>query len=936
LVEFGVLGPVEFRVAGRSVDLGPGKQRGVLAALLVDAGRVVTGERLIDRVWGDSPPADVRSVVYTHVSRIRRLLAGVGVDATVVELCRRSGGYVLQVEPERVDLRRFRRLVAEARGVGEVAETAAMYRRALGLWRGDACADLSGVWFEGLRAALDGERRSTLADCVDAELVLGRHAELLPELSAWRAAHPLDERLAAQAMLAAYRSGRQAEALACYDQVRCGLADEVGVDPGPDLQRLYQRMLHADPALTVVARPAVAPVDVPAETRAVPAQLPHDAAGFVGRTEHLKELDGLLGSETTAVVISAIAGTAGVGKTALAVHWAHLVADRFPDGQLYVNLRGFDPTGSPMTPAEAVRGFLDAMQVPAQRIPVGLDGQVALYRSHLVGKRLLVVLDNARDAEQVRPLLPGGSGCLVVVTSRHQLPGLIAADGAHPLALDLLTPAEARLLLTRRLGPDRVCAEPRAVEDIITACAWLPLALAIVAARAATHPQFPLAALAEELRKAGGGLDAFTGEDPATDIRAVFSWSYRALSGPAARLFRLLGLHPGADFGTPAAASLAGIPIAATRPLLAELTRAHLLEEHSPGRYTFHDLLRAYATEQTHIVDADDQRDAAVHRMLDHYLHTARAAAILLDPDRDPITLAAPQPTVVLVEIAEHTQAMAWFTTEYPALLAAVDVAAGTGFDTHTWQLAWALTDFQDRRGHWHDWVTTQQAAMAAARRLADQPVLARCHRILAIAYTQVGRLDDAHRHLRQSLDLFDAAGDRVRQAHTHHSIAKVWEKQGRTTEALHHDRQALDLYRAAGHRNGQASTLNSVGWYHGQLGDYRQALSTCQQALTMFQGLGDDFGQAATWDSIGCAHHHLAQHAQALSCYQKALDLFRHLGDRYNEASTLTNLGDTHHAAGNARAARDSWQRALTILDHLDHPDADAVRAKLHALPSV
>jgi DNA-binding SARP family transcriptional activator len=375
LVEFGVLGSIELRVGGRSVDLGPAKQRGVLAALLIDAGRVVPGDTLIDRIWGDCPPAEVRSVVYTHISRIRRLLSGVEVDTAVVQLCRRPGGYLLQVEPERVDLHRFRRLVADARAIGDAEEAAAGYRRALGLWRGDACAALSGTWFDLTREALDRERLAALADCFDAELVLGRHTELLPELSALRAAHPLDERLAGQAMLAAYRGGRQAEALECYEQMRRRLADELGVDPGTDLQQLYQRMLRADPALTAQPQPVVEPVGVRVETRPVPAQLPHDAAGFIGRTEHLKELDALLSSETTAVVISAIAGTAGVGKTALAVHWAHLVADRFPDGQLYVNLRGFDPTGSPMTPTDAVRVFLDALRVPTERIPLGWTGR---------------------------------------------------------------------------------------------------------------------------------------------------------------------------------------------------------------------------------------------------------------------------------------------------------------------------------------------------------------------------------------------------------------------------------------------------------------------------------------------------------------------------------------------------------------------------------
>jgi tetratricopeptide (TPR) repeat protein len=634
------------------------------------------------------------------------------------------------------------------------------------------------------------------------------------------------------------------------------------------------------------------------------------------------------------VVITAIGGTAGIGKTALVVHWAHRVADRFPDGQLYVNLRGYDPGGQVMDPAEAVRRFLDALGVPPERIPADLDAQAALYRSHLSGRRMLIVLDNARDTAQVRPLLPGASTCLVLVTSRNQLAGLVAADGAHPITLDVLTPGEARELLARRLGATRVAAEPEAVEEIITCCVRLPLALAIVAARASAQPHVPLHFLAGELRDTGGRLTALsTTDDPYTDVRAVFSWSYHALSPDAARLFRLLGLHPGPDLAVPAAASLARLPASGVRPLLAELTRASLLAEHVPGRYTFHDLLRAYATDLTHSIDPDQPRRAATHRMLDHYLHTAYTADRLLDPARDPITLTPPQPGVTPEHPADYQQALAWFTAEHAVLLAAVDHAAATGFDAHTWQLAWTLVTFLYRRGHWHDWAAAGRVAVAAAGRLADPTAQAHAHRNLANAYTRLGRFDDAHAQLRHALDLYHQAGDQVGQAHTHFNLSRLWERQGRPAQALDHARQALDLYRATGHQNGQADALNAVGWYHVLLGEHRQALTYCQQALTLHQELGDRYGQAATWDSLGYAHHHLSHHTPAITCYQRALGLYRDLGDRYNEATILTHLGDTHHAAGNPTAARDAWQQALTILDELDHPDAEQVRAKLATL---
>jgi tetratricopeptide (TPR) repeat protein len=675
---------------------------------------------------------------------------------------------------------------------------------------------------------------------------------------------------------------------------------------------------------------------VSADARAVPRQLPAAVAHFAGRSGELAVLTGLLRGRADVggtVAISALGGTAGVGKTALAVYWAHQVADRFPDGQLYVSLRGFDPAGTVLDPAEAVRRFLDALGVPVERIPADADAQAALYRSELAGRRMLVVLDNARDTAQVRPLLPGAPTCLVLVTSRNQLSGLVAADAAHPITLDLFTPGEAHQLLARRLGPDRLAAEPEAVEEIITCCARLPLALAIVAARAATQSHLPLHTLASELRGAGARLDTLTTDDPATEVRAVFSWSYHALTAEAARLFRLLGLQPGPDISVAAAASLAALSLSRARALLVDLAEAHLIVEPAPGRYTLHDLLRAYATEQANATDTDHERHAATYRMLDHYLHTAHTAARLLGPHRDPLTLTPPQPGSTPEHPADHQQALAWFAAEHPVLLAAVNHAAATGFDTHTWQLAWTLTDFLNRRGHWHDWAATQQAAVTAAGQLADPAVQAGAYRLLALSYIRLGRLDDAHTQLRHAIDLCRQAGDLAGQAHTHLNLGEVRERQGRHREALDHARQALELYRATGHQRGQAMALSDLGWSHALLGEHQQALTCCQEALTLHQELDDRHGQAATWDSLGYAHHHLGQHTQAIACYQQALDLFRDLGNRYHEAATLTHLGDTHHAIGDPAAARDAWQQALAILDQLDHPDAEQVRAKLAAL---
>jgi tetratricopeptide (TPR) repeat protein len=557
-----------------------------------------------------------------------------------------------------------------------------------------------------------------------------------------------------------------------------------------------------------------------------------------------------------------------------------------------------------------------------------------LYRSLLAGRRVLVVLDNARDAEQVRPLLPGTSTALVVVTSRNQLTSLIAVDGAQPLTLDLLAADEARDLLARRVGADRVAAEPAAVEQIITCCVRLPLALTIAAARA-EQSGFPLATLAVEMDKATGRLDALDAGDAVSQVRAVFSWSYTALSPAAARLFRLLGLHPGPAVSAAVAASLGAVPPAEARRLLAELTRASLLTEHTPGRYGFHDLLRVYAADLTHTRDPADQHHAALGRMLDHYLHTAHTAERLLDPQRDPITLALAPPAdgVSQERQADYGQAMAWLTVEHPVLLAALRQAAEAGFDTHSWQLAWTLYTFLARRGHWHDLTTAWQIALHAARRLDDPAAQAHAHRNLAHAHLRLGRYPGAHTHLGHALDLYARAGDRVGQGHTHEAIAMLCEREGRPEQALDHAQQALTLSRAAGHRRGQANALNAVGWCHTVLGDHQQALICCQHALTLHQELGNRWGEAGTWDSLGYAHHYLGNHTQAVDCYRHALGLFMDLGDRHYEAEVLTRLGDTYHAADDSTAARTAWQHALDILTDLDYPDTDTVRAKLQAL---
>jgi tetratricopeptide (TPR) repeat protein len=542
---------------------------------------------------------------------------------------------------------------------------------------------------------------------------------------------------------------------------------------------------------------------------------------------------------------------------------------------------------------------------------------------------MLVVLDNARDADQVRALLPGSRGCLAVITSRTILSGLVAAEGARPVVVDVFEPVEARQMLAARLGGERLAAEPAAVDEIVARCASLPLALAVTAARAATHPGFPLAALAAELR-AGSDLDALGGDDPTTDVRAVFSWSYRQLSEPARRLFRLLGLAPGPDVTVPAAASLAGLPTGRTGALLAELAGACLVTEQAPGRYGFHDLLRVYAIELTDGSDTTEVRHAALHRLLDHYLHSACAADRLLDPHRDPITIPAAGSGVVVLEHADHEHAMRWLTNELAGLLAAIDRSATAGFHAYAWQLAWAVAYFLERRGHWEPWTSAQRTALASARRLGDPAGQAHAHRSLGRVHVHLDRVTEAIAHLRDAQRLYHAAGDPAGEARVHFDLCWIHGRQGEHRVLLKHARRAFELFLGIGHRSGQARALNNIALGHNYGGDHEEALSAGEQALRLNQEAADQYGSADTLDTLGHAHQGLGHHAESIACYEQAAELYRDLGNRWAEADTIARLGDAHLAAGAAAAAHDAWWRAVTILDELGHPDAETVRAKL------
>jgi tetratricopeptide (TPR) repeat protein/transcriptional regulator with XRE-family HTH domain len=668
----------------------------------------------------------------------------------------------------------------------------------------------------------------------------------------------------------------------------------------------------------------------------VPRQLPAAVGGFAGRAVQLGALTGLLdqvGGPGGTVVISAIGGIAGVGKTTLAVRWAHQVAGEFRDGQLYVNLRGFGPGGPPVAPATVVRDFLEALGVPADRVPVQADAQAGLYRSMMAGKRMLVVLDNARDSEQVGPLLPGSSGCLTLVTSRAPLAGLVAAEGARLVPVDVLSPAEARELLALRLGAERVASELAAAEEIVQLTARLPLALSIVAARAAAHPGYRLAALATELRDARGRLDALSGGEVSADVRAAFSWSCERLSEAAERMFRLLSVHPGPEVSIAAAASLAGIGRPQARRALAELTAAGLLTEPAAGRYAFHDLVRAYAAELSGSGDTDGDRAAATHRMLDHYLHTARAARLLVNPTVRPLETPPPQPGVCPEEPGDYARAMKWFAAERPVLLSALSAATRSGFDLHAQQLPTALSAYLQRSGQWQEWEVALHAGLAAAQRRGDVTEQGLAHLDIGCALGQLGRYDEAPVHLHDALRLFVRTDDHRGQGRAHIGISVALGGQRHFDQALVHARQALACYRLAGRTNGQAMALNLMGCVLTELGHHDQSLDCCRRGLELCGETGNRELAALTRDTMGLAYHNHGRYARALACYLQAIRECRELGCRWGEAEALMHLGDTHLACGDAREARRAWRVALAILVDLSHPDADEVRVKLGQL---
>ncbi|MFJ4951332.1 AfsR/SARP family transcriptional regulator [Streptomyces sp. NPDC088760] len=961
-LRFGVLGPVRARRGEEALPTGSPQQRALLAALLLREGRTATAAELIDALWGSEPPSQALAAVRTYASRLRKIL-----DPGV--LVSESGGYAVRGLGEgALDLAVAQDLAAEAekaRGTGDLGRARSLLNQALALWDGEPLAGVPGPYAEAQRARLEEWRLGLLETRLDLDLEQGGHAEAVSELTALTAAHPLRERLRELLMLALYRSGRQAEALAVYADTRRLLAEELGVDPRPGLSELQQRILQADPSLAEPSSPMAEPTAAPVR----PAQLPASVPDFTGRSAFVSELTEVLSSASEAegrvMAVSALAGIGGVGKTTLAVHVAHRARGAFPDGQLYVDLQGAGPR--PAEPETVLGSFLRALGTPDTAIPDSLEERSALYRSVLDGRRVLVLLDNAKDAAQVRPLLPGTEGCAALVTSRVRMLDLA---GAHLVDLDVMSPDEALALFTRIVGEERVAAEREAALDVVAACGFLPLAIRIAASRLAARRTWTVSVLAAKLADGRRRLDELQAGDLA--VKATFELGYGQLEPPQARAFRLLGLADGPDISLAAAAAVLDLPAEETEDLLESLVDTSLLESAAPGRYRFHDLVRLYARA---CAERDErppsEREAAMSRLLDFYLATAaRVYAIERPGDR---TVAHLTPTSYngLVFTA-RSEALDWLFAEAQCLLAcASQQNTGSGLSRAV-DLLWAAKDLAESGANAKQYETAARTLRDAAQKDADVRAESRARTALSNVHLAAGRYSDADEEARRAVSLASAAGDAapISWASTDRGIIAL--SQGRYEEAEKFLTTAKNGYRADGNRPGEANSLCNLSRLYERMNRTSEAVSLAQQGVDIFQQLGMTLRLANGRYALGVALVRAGRHAEALSQLSEALVMFgtnrqrlwegtthfriaqlhltterpaqaaQHaeqalaigfIGGDLIRGSVLSTLGKSLHALGQSDRARTCWQEALLLLEQSGAPEAAEVRALLAPL---
>ncbi|GAB3402272.1 AfsR/SARP family transcriptional regulator [Flindersiella endophytica] len=940
------LGPLEVRQGAQWVRLGAPKLRSLLAALLLRPGEAVSVEWLIDQLWQEQRPRGADNRIHGYVSRLRRLLD----DPDGHVLRTHSPGYELAIGPADQDAGRFEQLsgdgLAALRG-GDVPAASRLLRAGLELWRGPAFTDVPAMPLVQAEAGRLEERRLAVLEArIDADLRLGEAGDLPAELQSLVSTHPMRERFWAQLMLALYRCGRPADALAAYRQLYRMLTDELGTEPSRQVRDLHQQILNADPALDLAPSPATAgrepdrepkavpepdqepdPADDAAAAdadaeRPIPRQLPADIADFTGREEDLLRLDALLpgdgGNPPTAVVLTAITGTGGVGKTALAVHWAHGVADRFPDGQLYANLRGYS-SDSPLEPLAVLTLFLRALGVEAGQVPTDVDEAAALYRSLLADRKVLVLLDNAAHTSQVRPLLPGSAGCLVLVTSRSRLSGLVARESAQPFEIGRLPIRDSVELLANVLGPELVREEPEAAAKLAELCAGLPLALRLAAANLLWDDQQSLADHVVELSRQDR-LDRLRVDDDSSSdaVRAIFDLSYVKLDPGERRFFRQLSLVPGADFSVAAGAALGGVTTAAARRILDRLVDGHLIERRATGWYAFHDLMRLYAAERTAAEDTEAEREVALDRLVDWYTGNTYAAVALLIPD----ALRLPQSHEISFQAEDfddHPSALAWLDAERANLLAAVHALADRP-GPRVWLLADGLRPYLHLARFLPEWMEVAELCLRAAKRQGDAHGQAAGQFSLAQAKYHAGDYAGAQLGSERALELAREAGWAEAELKSLNLLAIGHLQQGQVDRSVEWLERALVLARKLG--TSEAMFLGNLAIAYTRTGQLERAIDYHRQNLELAQRLARSSGSPRDFDvAIGhmdlgevyrlrgdltLAREHLAQ----------ALEIHRELGSEFGIFATSYSLAVTDLDAGAFEQAKAHAETCLRITE--------------------
>lgn len=912
-----LLGPIHVWCGGMQLQLREPRLQGVLGILASRSSSVVSRGELIDAMWGEQAPSRSENAVHVYVARLRRILEPDRARRAPARLLIWTGaGYLLRLEPGDLDVRTFeahRDHAHQARAAGDLDKALRRYDAALDLWRGTPWSGVPGPFAQAERTRLSELWLMVTEDRAETMLALGRHGDIVAELITLVAAHPLRERLRALLMLALYRSGRQAEALQAFRDARGVLVDKLGIEPGAELQQLHQRILGADPTVTAPSR------GIP-----VPRQLPADVANFTNRERHLADLHAVLDGRVAGspAGICAIDGTAGVGKTALAVHFGHRVADRFPDGQLYVDLHGYAP-GRPMSSREALGRFLRSLGLRPEQIPTDEDERAATYRSLLAGKRMLVLLDNARNAQQVRPLLPGGPDCLVVITSRA---ALATVDGAHHVNLDVLAEQQALSLLARLVGTDRIAREPESAADLVRLCVRLPLALCIAGARLATRPHWSIGSLAERLGDEQHRLDELRSADRA--VRASFAVSHNALrtsddpvDQTAASLFQRLGTVDWVEMSVPIAAALLDLPQPQAHAALECLVDNRLLDSPTPGRYQCHDLLHLYAYDLADQHEDPPGRLAALLRALDCYRTAAERATRLLDPTatRRIRAYSARDRTDGFV-LRNYADVTAWVDAEHANLLVAAQQAANAPDPAPA--LAVGLTDALFRplriRSRWHDIVALRELAASTAHRLGDLHGEALAREDLAQAYRRAGHVDLAITAGRQALMMWRELGDRHGEQACLHIVGNAYRARQQPGEAISCLEQGLAINRDIGYRHGEASILDSLGMAYQHLHRLDDAITYHQRSIEISNDIGNRPGEAVALCNLGWANYRAGHADQAIANYEQSLAILHDLGDRYSEAEALWGLGQTHHTLGHHDQAHTYWHRSIAILHEL------------------